>query len=105
LKISSKIIGGELMSKVPKTKENLMKCMCKKCPSYTFACKMMSMPGNIILLIGTMDDDKLHAETMFCAYEKSQCINEEKGCKCGSCEVFKEYELSKTYFCIENGGK
>lgn len=93
------------MSKVAKTKENLKKCLCKNCPSYTFTCKLMGAPGNIILLFDTMDDDKLHAETMFCAYEKSQCINEAKGCVCPKCEVAKEYELGKTYFCLETGGK
>lgn len=93
------------MEKVEKTKENILKCKCKSCPSYTFVCKLMAMPGNIILLVDNMDDDKLHAETMFCAYEKSQCINEEKGCNCGSCEVFKKYDLNNTYFCTVNGGK
>jgi hypothetical protein len=93
------------MKKVERTRENLLKCKCKSCPSYTFACKLMAMPGNIILLVDKMDDDKLHAETMFCAYEKSHCINEEKGCKCGSCEVFEKYELKNTYFCTNTGGK
>ncbi len=93
------------MKKIPRTRENLMKCLCKSCPSYTFACKLMAVPGDIILVFDTMNDDKLHAETMFCAYEKSQCINEEKGCKCPDCEVYKENELGNTYFCTNNGGK
>ncbi len=49
------------MKNVERTKENLAKCLCKGCPSYTFACKMMAMPGDIILLIDPMDDEKLHA--------------------------------------------
>ncbi len=93
------------MKKVDRTKKNLAKCLCKECPSYSFACKMMAMPGNIILLIDPMDDEKLHAETMFCAYHKSQCITEEKGCKCPGCEVYKENALDKTYFCTSEGGK
>ncbi len=93
------------MKKVPRTRENLMKCLCKSCPSYTFACKLMAVPGDIILVFDTINDDKLHAETMFCAYEKSQCINEEKGCKCPDSEVYKENELGNTYFCTNNGGK
>jgi len=92
------------MSKVPKTKANLMKCKCMQCPSYNFACKIKSMPGNVILVIGDMED-KLHAETMFCAYEKSHCIDEEKGCICGSCELYKEYDLEKVYFCTKTDGK
>ncbi len=93
------------MGKVPKTRENLKRCICKDCPSYTFACKMMGVPGDIILLFSTMDDEKLHAETMFCAYEKSQCINEEKGCLCPECEVSQDHELGKVYFCTETDGK
>ncbi|MDW7668748.1 MAG: DUF2769 domain-containing protein [Bacillota bacterium] len=92
------------MSKVAKTKENLKKCLCMKCPSYTFSCKMKSMPGNVILMMGSTED-KIHAEAMFCAYEKSRCIDEEKGCICGTCELFKEYELENKYFCTTTDGK
>lgn len=92
------------MSKVEKTKDNLKKCICMKCPSYNFACKMKSMPGNMILMMGNMED-KLHAEAMFCAYEKSSCIDEEKGCHCAQCELFKEHSLGKTYFCTVTNGK
>jgi hypothetical protein len=91
------------MSKVAKTKENLKKCLCMKCPSYVFACQIKSMPGNMILMMSDMD--KIHAETMFCAYEKSHCIDEEKGCLCATCELFKHYELGKGYFCIVTDGK
>jgi len=92
------------MSKVAKTKENLKKCDCMKCPSYTFSCKVKSMPGNIILIVGDMEE-KLHAEAMFCAYEKSRCIDEEKGCICPTCELFTENNLDKTYFCLNPDGK
>ena len=91
------------MSEVPKTKENLKKCICMTCPSYTFTCKMMGMPGNAILMMGNMD--KIHAEAMFCAYEKSNCIKEEKGCMCGNCELHKEYNLPNGYYCMATGGK
>ncbi|MBE0450788.1 MAG: DUF2769 domain-containing protein [Clostridia bacterium] len=65
---------------------------------------MKSMPGNMILMMGSTED-KIHAEAMFCAYEKSHCIDEEKGCICGTCELFKEYELGKSYFCTTTDGK
>jgi len=97
--------GGVKVKTVQRTKENLFKCMCKGCPSYAFACKVMAVPGNILLLIDPLDDNKLHAETMFCAYHKSQCITEGKGCKCPECEVYKEYALEKTYYCTSEGGK
>ncbi len=93
------------MKKVERTRENLTKCLCKGCPTYSFACKLMAMPGDIILLFDTLDDERLHAETMFCAYHKSQCITNEKGCKCASCEVYAENGLDKTYFCTNEGGK
>jgi len=48
---------------------------------------------------------KIHAEAMFCAYEKSSCIDEEKGCNCGNCDLFKEYDLGERYFCIVSDGK
>jgi len=92
------------MTKVPKEKGNLIKCMCKKCPTYDFACKVKSIPGNVGLILGDMED-KTHAETLFCAYEKSNCIEDEKGCLCPTCELFKEYELGKTYFCTVTAGK
>ena len=93
------------MKKVERTRENLMKCLCKGCPTYSFACKLMATPGNIILLFDPLNDDRLHAETMFCAYGKSQCITNEKGCKCAGCEVYAEHGLDKTYFCTSQGGK
>jgi hypothetical protein len=45
------------------------------------------------------------AEAMFCAYGKSQCISEEKGCLCSECEVFKEFQPGPGYFCMKTGGK
>lgn len=92
------------MKRIPKTKENLKKCRCMKCPSYNFACKVKAVPGNIILKMTKMDS-KIHAEAMFCMYEPSDCIDEEKGCLCAECELFKEYELKNNYFCIVDGGK
>lgn len=44
-----------------------------------------------------------HAEVMFCAFGKSNCITEEKGCNCPTCVVHKENMLDKTYYCL--GGK
>lgn len=92
------------MSKVERTRENVFKCQCKKCPTYEFTCKMKSIPGNMILLVSDMSD-KIHAETMFCAFEKSSCIESGKGCLCVGCEVQKKYELKNTYYCLETGGK
>jgi hypothetical protein len=46
-----------------------------------------------------------HMEMMFCAFGKSKCITEEKGCNCPSCEVHKENKLDKMYYCIVLNGK
>ena len=94
------------MSIVEKSKKNLSKCICMKCPSYGFACKVKSMPNNAILMMGD-STKKIHAEAMFCAYEKSTCIdtNHEKGCICYDCEVFKENDLKNAYFCTVDDGK
>lgn len=33
--------------------------------------------------------------------KKSKCILEEKECICGKCEVFKENNLDKSYYCTK----
>jgi len=62
------------MGNVPKTIENMRKCICKRCPSYTFACKIKSMPANVMDLIKGIDKTD-HHEGLYCAYEKSRCID------------------------------
>lgn len=49
--------------------------------------------------------NKKHLEGMFCAFEQSNCIREGKGCVCPSCDLYKENNLGKTYFCLSAGGK
>ena len=44
-------------------------------------------------------------EGMYCAYEKSRCIEEEKGCVCGKCALTAEYGLDKMYYCTVTDGK
>ncbi|MGL5978629.1 MAG: DUF2769 domain-containing protein [Erysipelotrichaceae bacterium] len=92
------------MKQVERTTEHLLQCKCKVCPSYTTTCKLKGMPGNTLLLLGK-NRDAVHAETLFCAYEKSECITSEHGCKCYECKVFASHELEKGYFCLETGGK
>lgn len=87
------------MSTVKRTQENLKKCICMKCPSYTFMCKIKSMPENLMALMHDVEKAD-HMEGMFCAFGKSKCIEEQKGCLCAECEIFKENALEKGYFCI-----
>jgi len=93
------------MGTVAKTKENLKKCMCMKCPSYTFACKVKAMPSSIADMLKKDISKEEHMEMMFCAFGKSKCITEEKGCNCPDCEVHKENKLDKMYYCIVSNGK
>ncbi|MBI2861045.1 MAG: DUF2769 domain-containing protein [Chloroflexi bacterium] len=81
-------------TKVAKTKENLKLCQCMKCPTYTFMCKMKNMPG---LMVDMMSDigKKEHMEAMYCAFDKSKCIDEEKGCICMTCALYKKYNLDR----------
>lgn len=88
---------------VARTKENLQRCKCMDCPSYTLGCKIKNMPGNLYKLMGEIEDVE-HFEGMFCAFEKSNCIEESKGCLCNECEIFHKYRLNRQDFCIENGG-
>jgi hypothetical protein len=92
------------VSIVVKSKENLKLCRCMKCPNYTFACKMKSLPANAIVRIKDISKET-HAEIMYCAFEKSSCLTIDKGCICDTCEVFKEYGLKRRHFCMETGGR
>ncbi len=87
------------MPKVAKTKENLKKCQCRNCPSYTIGCKMKNYPLNFIRMIDGLDNLE-HFEGMFCAYGSSNCIEENRGCLCDDCEVFRENNLKRDEYCL-----
>lgn len=89
--------------KVEKTKENLKKCQCMHCPSYTTGCKIKNMPENVVHLIEGFSEAK-DFEGMYCAFSKSSCISEDKGCLCEQCSVHSQYNLKKEDYCLKNGG-
>jgi hypothetical protein len=93
------------MVKAEKSKENIKKCICMKCPSYSFMCKIKGMPVNIADIVKKDLSKTEHMEALYCAFEKSNCIDTEKGCICGNCAVFKESGLEKLYYCLNDGGK
>ena len=93
------------MGSVEKSKENLSKCICMKCPSYSFACKMKAMPKNVMSMMKGDISKVEHMEGLFCSFGKSKCITEEKGCICGDCEVYKENNLTNSYYCLVENGK
>ena len=82
------------MHTVARTSENLEKCRCSGCPSYTAGCKVKSYPLHLLRMIDGIDNME-HYEAMFCAFGKSNCIHEDKGCLCEDCEVFLENDLSR----------
>ena len=92
------------MSQVAKTKQNLKKCLCIKCPTYAMSCKLKSLPANIAGMLGDLSK-KEHFEGMFCAFEKSGCIKEDRSCLCTNCPLYKENNLGKISYCLFSGGR
>jgi len=70
--------------KVPNTKENMAKCICGSCPTFT---------------------QNGLSEGLFCARGESYKVPEMKGCICAGCPVWAEYDLSKGYFCIHGASE
>jgi len=68
------------MVKVEDNQENLMKCICKNCPTHN-QCMKENMHG------------------LFCARGASTCEMERQGCICGECPISSEYRLSGIYYC------
>lgn len=87
------------MGEIARTPENLKKCICKDCPSYTFACKVKNAPSNVATMVKDVTKAE-HVEGMFCSFGNSKCIVEEKGCDCSRCDVWKENHLDRFYYCI-----
>jgi len=84
---------------VPDTKENIEKCICKKCPTYNDC-----MSGG--------------SEALYCSSGKSKCKIEEEECICEQCPIDKEYHLTSSldlmeksilhlnnYYCINGPAK
>ncbi|MCQ2734395.1 MAG: DUF2769 domain-containing protein [Alphaproteobacteria bacterium] len=90
--------------RVERNLDNIDKCLCMKCISYTGECKLKNAPENFLKL---MENYKLtdHYEKMFCAYGKSQCIELKQGCLCSQCEIYYKYKLQNKYYCLKTGGK
>lgn len=92
------------MSTIEKTLPNLMKCICVRCHTYTFSCMGKGVPGNLKALAEGLGKSE-HLEGMFCAFEKSECITEDKGCICDKCALFQGNKLDKRSYCLSTGGK
>lgn len=74
------------MPKVQKDQNNISMCVCTKgCPSYNDCAKKAN-------------------QVLFCSVGKTNCNFKKNGCNCGSCQVFKKYNLKTGYYCI-NGAE
>ena len=62
-----------------------------------------SMPENLLKMLEPIDDIE-HFEGMYCAFDHSRCIHEDRGCICEKCEVHKKYNLKKEDYCLKDGG-
>ncbi len=87
--------------KVEKTKKNLIKCLCKFCPSYPLGCLIKAGPqmAKIFLTSEKKLEKETRMESLFCAFEASKCIKKKRGCKCPNCSVHKKYVLDQTFYC------
>ena len=63
------------MAKVPNTPENMSRCICRGCPSFP------SDGG------------------FYCAKGKSASTVNRRGCVCGDCANFKDFDLEDGYYC------
>ncbi len=88
--------------RVDKTMENMKSCLCLICPSYTTICMHKNKTENLLNI--KKIKSKKHLEIMFCAFDKSTCIHENKGCLCSRCPVHRKYELNNEDYCIDSGG-
>ena len=74
-----------------------------ECPSYTMGCKIKNYPANFAKMLGDLTETE-HFEGMYCAFEKSHCIEEDKGCLCEECPIHAKYDLVREDYCIKTGG-
>ncbi len=84
---------------VEKNTENLKQCKCMHCPSYTMGCKVKNVAENLYKMIDGIEKAN-HFEGMYCAFEKSSCIHEDKGCICSECPIHDKYKLNKNDYCL-----
>lgn len=91
-------------NRVEKNKKNLLQCRCKTCPSYSLGCLIKAGPKIAKTFLSSQKslEKETHLESLFCAFEKSDCIGNKKGCRCPDCAVYKKYGLNKAYYCQDS---
>ena len=95
------------MKEVDYNKKNLERCMCKSCPvQMNSVCanerklKMLDMLSN--MKEGDLMPEPNHIAGIYCSIGRSTCgdLNTDQNCQCPKCPVFKENDLTSTYYCM-----
>jgi hypothetical protein len=87
---------------VARTNENLKKCQCLSCPTFSMVCKIKGFPHDLMVMLKGDIEKTEHFEGMFCAFGNSKCIEEDKGCNCGKCLIMKENNLTGGTYCLKD---
>jgi hypothetical protein len=95
--------------KVPYTTSNINKCMCSECPvqadSQCAMDKLRKSKKEAEKLPAGQAPNPEDVPGIYCSTGKARCqdLNFERQCICGSCEVWKEYDLKdvdpNNHFC------
>ncbi len=97
--------------KVPFTPENVGKCQCPRCPVQA---KSQCVSGKLATITQSLSESPLNREDIpgqYCSTGKATCpdLDPKQTCICGSCAVFKEYNLAKGtpvgYYCRDGFSK
>ena len=64
------------------TEKNTSRCLCPGCPTYNDCMRDAS-------------------QWLFCSRGETECLPHARGCICGECPVWEEYDLASTYYCLE----
>ena len=72
--------------KVDDTANNAARCLCPGCPTYDECMKGKDVK-------------------MFCSRGATDCDPKPKGCICGECPVWADYDLGSYYFCTSGAAE
>jgi hypothetical protein len=94
------------MGKVEYIKENLERCMCKSCPVQMNSGCANERKLNMLDMLANMKEGDLmpepsHIAAIYCSIGMASCadIDTDQMCQCPKCQVFKENNLSTSYYC------
>lgn len=96
-------------SRVPYTVDNIMKCMCPKCPVQANSKCAMNKLDSLVKGLESAGEgnvpEPLNIPGLYCSTGKATChdLNPKEQCICYTCAIWKEYNLQNVepvmYFC------